>query len=102
MKTNEDLRSRLHELHALTAQTPLFNPVFQLSLDISRELEGDGLVLKAIEGLVNDLDCEALQSRAGRIRRLLSPVTIDDNLEKLRELANASATMLGFDGYAAR
>ena len=102
MKTNEDLRTRLQELHALTAQTPLFNPVFQLSLDISRELEGDGLDLKAIEGLVNDLDCEALQSRAGRIRRLLSPVPLSDNLEKLRDLANASATMLGFDGYAAR
>lgn len=102
MKTNEDLRARLQELHALTAQTPLFNPVFQLSLDISRELEGDGLDLRAIEGLVNDLDCEALQSRAGRIRRLLSPVPLSDNLERLRELANASATMLGFDGYAAR
>lgn len=102
MRTNQALRDRLQELHALTAQTPLFNPVFQLSLDISRELEGGGLDLKAIAGLVNDLDCEALQSRAARIRRLLSPVAIEDNLSKLRDIANASATMLGFDGFAAR
>lgn len=102
MHTNQDLRDRLQELHALTAQTPLFNPVFQLSLDVSRELESGRLDLKGIAGLVNDLDCEALQSRALRIRRLLAPVALDDNLARLRELADASATILGFDGYCAR
>ena len=49
MKSNQDLRDRLQELHALTAQTPLFNPVFQLSLDISRELEGGAIDLTATE-----------------------------------------------------
>lgn len=102
MKTNQALRDRLQELHALTAQTPLFNPVFQLSLDISRELEGGVIDLAAIGALVNDLDCEALQSRAKRIGRLLAPVGLDDNVARLREIADASATMLGFEGYCAR
>lgn len=102
MKTNQALRDRLQELHALTAQTPLFNPVFQLSLDISRELEGGVIDLAGIGTLVSDLDCEALQSRAKRIGRLLAPVGLDDNIARLREIADASATMLGFEGYCAR
>ena len=102
MNTNQALRDRLQELHGLTKQTPLFNPVFQLSLDVSRELESGALTLGAVGGLVSDLDCEALQSRAKRIARLLAPVLIDENLERLREIANASATLLGFDGYCAR
>lgn len=102
MKTNQDLRDRLQHLHALTAQTPLFNPVFQLSLDISRELEGGVIDLSVIDALVNDLSCEALQSRAMRIRRLLAPVGLDDNIGQLRALADASAKMLGFEGYCAR
>ncbi|MBK6490788.1 MAG: phosphoenolpyruvate carboxylase [Sphingomonadales bacterium] len=102
MKTNQDLRDRLQELHALTAQTPLFNPVFQLSLDISRELEGGAIDLSVIDALVNDLSCEALQSRAMRIRRLLAPVGLDDNIAGLKALADASAKLLGFEGYCAR
>ena len=102
MKTNQDLRDRLQELHALTAQTPLFNPVFQLSLDISRELEGGAIDLSVIDALVNDLSCEALQSRAMRIRRLLAPVGLDDNIAGLKALADASAKMLDFEGYCAR
>lgn len=102
MNTNQALRDRLQELHGLTKQTPLFNPVFQLSLDISRELESGGLTLGAVGGLVSDLDCEALQSRAKRIGRLLAPVHVDDNLERLRGLADASATSLDFKGYCAR
>lgn len=102
MKTNQALRDRLQDLHALTAQTPLFNPVFQLSLDISRELEGGVIDLAGIGTLVSDLDCEALQSRAKRIGRLLAPVGLDDNIARMREIADASATMLGFEGYCTR
>ena len=43
-----DLSTRLRELHAFTAQTPLFNPVFQLGLDLSRDLEGGKKSLKAV------------------------------------------------------
>ncbi len=92
MIDNAQLRERLQELHALTAQTPLFNPVFQLSLDISRDLEGEKASLKQISGLVNDLECEALQSRARRLQNLLSPVAPDENLACLRAIIEASAT----------
>ena len=40
MKTVAALEARLGELHQRTRETPLFNPVFQLSLDLSRALEG--------------------------------------------------------------
>ena len=102
MNTNQALRDRLQELHGLTKQTPLFNPVFQLSLDVSRELESGALTLGAVSGLVSDLDCEALQSRAKRIGRLVAPVLVDDNLVRLREIAHTSARLLGFEGYCSR
>ena len=60
-----DLVERLGELHLRTRETPLFNPVFQLSLDLSRELESGSIGLDRIEALVAELECEALQSRAG-------------------------------------
>jgi hypothetical protein len=43
MKTVAKLRDRLRKLHERTAETPLFNPVFQLSHDLSRELENGGI-----------------------------------------------------------
>ena len=68
MKTNQDLRDRLQELHALTAQTPLFNPVFQLSLDISRELEGgvidpDGHVISFFQYFADDDEWRAIKAK---------------------------------------
>ena len=44
------LDARLKELHQQTAQTPLFNPVFQLSLELSRRIEKGELPLNAIAG----------------------------------------------------
>jgi phosphoenolpyruvate carboxylase len=48
MVTVSGLRERLRQLHARTAETPLFNPVFQLSHDLSRELDSGALDLAAI------------------------------------------------------
>ena len=74
MKTVGDLVERLQEHHRRTQETPLFNPVFQLGLDLSRALE-DGLIdLDAVEALVAELECESMQSRAARLRRLVAPV----------------------------
>jgi phosphoenolpyruvate carboxylase len=101
MKTTQSLRDRLQDLHALTAQTPLFNPVFQLSLDISRELEGGQIDLGTVHGLINDLDCEALQSRARKIGRLLGPVGRPDNLAALEAIARQSAEE-GFEAFRVR
>lgn len=73
LNTIDDLSQRLQELHARTRETPLFNPVFQLGLDLSRGLEGGGLDLNALEGLVEELECKSLNARTNRLRALLRP-----------------------------
>lgn len=88
MKTVAKLRDRLRKLHERTAETPLFNPVFQLSHDLSRELENGGIGLDDMESLVAELECEALQSRAARLRRLLAPTSPDENLARVAALLN--------------
>ena len=74
MKTVAELTERLGELHQRTRDTPLFNPVFQLSLDLSRAMESGDLDLLQIENLIAELECEGLKSRAGRLRKLVNPV----------------------------
>ena len=74
MTSVADLTTRLQELHQLTRQTPLFNPVFQLSLDLSRQLESGELTLDEVENLVRELECHSLTSRAERLRRNIAPV----------------------------
>jgi phosphoenolpyruvate carboxylase len=73
MKTIEALESRLGELHQRTRETPLFNPVFQLSLDLSCALEGGDLSLDDLAALVAELECDGLKTRARKLRRLLAP-----------------------------
>jgi phosphoenolpyruvate carboxylase len=48
------LDARLQDLHRHTAETPLFNPVFQLSLELSRRIESGDLTLDAIAALVSN------------------------------------------------
>jgi phosphoenolpyruvate carboxylase len=83
MKTVGDLLDRLQALHRRTEETPLFNPVFQLSLDLSRLIESGGLSLDACEALIGEIGCEALGSRALRLRSLISPVDPGANLAAL-------------------
>jgi phosphoenolpyruvate carboxylase len=47
--------------------------VFQLSLDLSRALEGGEISLDDMGALVTELECEGLKARAGKLRRLLAP-----------------------------
>ncbi|USA39848.1 phosphoenolpyruvate carboxylase [Pelagerythrobacter marinus] len=79
MKTVAELTDRLGALHRQTQETPLFNPVFQLALDLSRSLEAGEIDLAAIEGMIAELECEALMTRAGRLRRLVAPVAPAEN-----------------------
>jgi phosphoenolpyruvate carboxylase len=72
MKTVAALEARLGELHLRTRETPLFNPVFQLSLDLSRALEGGELSLDDLAALVAALECDGLKARATRLRGLLA------------------------------
>ena len=72
MKTLPALEARLGELHQRTRETPLFNPVFQLSLDLSRALEGGELSLDDLAAMVAELECDGLSSRAAKLRTLLA------------------------------
>lgn len=73
MKTVADLEARLGELHERTRETPLFNPVFQLSLDLSRALEGGEVTLGDLGNLVAELECDGLKARANKLRALVTP-----------------------------
>jgi phosphoenolpyruvate carboxylase len=92
------LEARLQELHPRTAETPLFNPVFQLGLELSRKIETGEMPLDAVEGLVAELECDGLQTRAARLGRLIAPVNPADNETRLAALADAP----DFETFAAR
>ncbi|QPC98910.1 phosphoenolpyruvate carboxylase [Qipengyuania soli] len=87
------LSERLRELHRTTAQTPLFNPVFQLSLDLSRQLESGMTSIADLAGLVDELEAKSLESRASRLRCLVEPSA---SSRRLAELADASGN---FDAF---
>ncbi len=93
------LDARLQELHLRTAETPLFNPVFQLGLELSRELESGRLSLGELTSLVAELECQGLQSRAERLARLIGPVDPEINDASIALLADEEAD---FAAYAAR
>ncbi|MEY4055261.1 MAG: hypothetical protein RL519_596, partial [Pseudomonadota bacterium] len=93
------LDARLQELHLRTAETPLFNPVFQLGLELSRDLESGRLALADLAGLVAELECHGLQSRAERLARLVGPVDPAVNDASIARLADEEET---FAAFAAR
>lgn len=83
LKTVAELSSRLEVLNEWTVDTPLFNPVFQLSLEISRAIESGGLRLDEIGDMVDQLEVEGLEARATRLTRLVGPIDARRNLERL-------------------
>ncbi|MBO6527590.1 phosphoenolpyruvate carboxylase [Erythrobacter sp.] len=83
--TLASLSERLRVLHRQTRETPLFNPVFQLSLDISRKLESGELGIAALAGLVDELEAQSLDARAMRLRTLLAPRKAEERLAALAE-----------------
>ncbi len=85
MKTLADLTARLQENHRRTEETPLFNPVFQLSLDLSRMLESGELTLSDCEAMIAELECSALGLRAERLSEMVSPVGETANTSALLE-----------------
>jgi phosphoenolpyruvate carboxylase len=92
------LDARLQDLHRRTAETPLFNPVFQLSLELSRQIESGELGLDDVSALLAELECEGLLARAQRLERLVGPVAPDANLTRIASLAEAET----FADFAAR
>jgi phosphoenolpyruvate carboxylase len=100
VKTAAELLERLQELHARTAETPMFNPVLQLSLDLSRLIEAGSLSLAEVAGLIAELECDSLKARARRLRELIAPVDPRANLSSFAEIARRSAT--DFESFRAR
>ncbi|RIV80458.1 phosphoenolpyruvate carboxylase [Aurantiacibacter xanthus] len=78
------LTARLQDLHEHTGQTPLFNPVFQLSLDLSRQLEAGELSLAQCEAMIAELEVAALQNRCVRMSSFVAPVAQDENTKALQ------------------
>jgi phosphoenolpyruvate carboxylase len=87
MTTIPELNARLQELHTLTSETPLFNPVFELSLDLSRKIENGTMALASVHAMVSELECDALQSRARKLHHLVAPVSLTDNDEHVGKFA---------------
>jgi phosphoenolpyruvate carboxylase len=85
--TVADLSERLAELHRRTAEMPQFNPVFQLSLELSRKLESGELSLDQCESLVAEMECEGLRARAARLNRIAGPITPSANDQRIDDLA---------------
>lgn len=99
MKTAADLSARLQALHARTAESPLYNPVFQVSLELSRDLESGALSLDDAARLVAELECLSLQSRAKQLHTMLAPVDTAANLAVIADLARQADD---FPAFAAR
>jgi phosphoenolpyruvate carboxylase len=91
MTTIADLNARLQELHALTRETPLYNPVFQLSTDVSRRIESEEVLLSDLAELVSELECDALQSRAAKLHTLVAPVKSEDNDAAIAKFSKAES-----------
>lgn len=83
MTSVAQLTDRLAALHRQTQESPQFNPVFQLSLELSRMLESGELDLGGAEALIAELECDALMTRAARLRRLVAPVEPQANDDAL-------------------
>lgn len=98
MTTVASLVDRLRELHQRTSETPLFNPVFQLGLEVSRELENGTMSLGDLEGLVAELESDGLAARATRLTRLLDPVAPEANDAAASSLVEESS----FEEFAER
>ena len=98
MKTLADLTLRLQDLHRRTAETPLFNPVFQLSLDLSRLIESGALSLADCSAMIAEIECEALGQRAARLAHMVAPVGLPANAAAL----TACFTESTYDAFAAR
>ncbi len=94
-----ELDARLEELHQRTRDTPLFNPVFQLGLELSRRIESGDLDFIQLEALVAELECEGLTARADRLAQLVAPLDPAGNLDRIGALAAQDAD---FDSFAAR
>lgn len=83
--TAASLGERLQALHRRTEETPLFNPVFQLAHELSRDLEAGRIGFDDFERAIAELEAEALTDRAARLARMVRPVDPDSNAAALAD-----------------
>ncbi len=103
LDTIADLDARLQELHRRTAETPMFNPVFQLGFELSRALESGALALDRLAELVAEMESEGLGARGQRLIRLVAPLAPSYNASRLAAMADADERTAGdFAAFAAR
>ncbi|MBL8631020.1 MAG: phosphoenolpyruvate carboxylase, partial [Rhodospirillaceae bacterium] len=93
------LRQNLAQYHALTSQTPLFNPVGQLGFDLSRKLESSNVRLSDIAGLADALEKTAFADRAKKRHDFVAPVGVAGNVKRFREIVQASAATGDFSAF---
>ena len=84
------LSQRLQDMHGRTAETPLFNPVFQLAHNLSRELESGEISLDDIEALIAELEAASLGERATKLENMVAPIASDANAAALAETLETS------------
>ncbi len=94
------LRQTLASHHALTSQTPLFNPVGQLGFDLSRDLEAGRISLAAISTLTDELESTAFLERAKRRHDFVAPVDTASNIKRFSDVVRASAATGDFTAFA--
>ncbi len=79
MTSVADLTQKLQELHLRTVETPLFNPVFQLAHDLSRQMEAGEISLDDIEAAIAELEVKSLEERSQRLKRMVAPLDQGSN-----------------------
>ncbi|KLI64320.1 phosphoenolpyruvate carboxylase [Aurantiacibacter marinus] len=79
------LTQRLQELHRTTVETPLFNPVFQLAHELSRQMEAGEISLDDLEAAIAELEVGSLQERSHRLSRMVAPLDEPSNKAALAE-----------------
>ncbi|WP_241461743.1 phosphoenolpyruvate carboxylase [Aurantiacibacter luteus] len=84
-----ELTERLQHIHRRTEETPLFNPVFQLAHEMSRDLEAGAMSFDDIEAMVAELEVAALEERARRTRCMVAPIGEAANEKALADTLTA-------------
>ncbi|MGB3166276.1 MAG: phosphoenolpyruvate carboxylase [Alteraurantiacibacter sp.] len=102
MKTVAELADRLRVLHRQTAETPQFNPVFQLAHELSRAVESGELTFDDIEATIAELEVGSLEERAHRLSRMVDPVDPDSNTATLKDVLDCDGPDSDFDAFRAR
>lgn len=97
----DQLLTRLKELHLPREEDPGFNPIWRLGCELSAQIETRALSRNALHKLCDHLLARSLDGRARWMKTILKPLSCDDNLARLRAMIEADATRSDFETFAA-